>query len=70
MPGFSLSQVTRVLLTHVHADHSGMAGMLQREAGAKVGMHELDARQFTSRFTRTGRPDRGDPCLGDRGRRA
>jgi glyoxylase-like metal-dependent hydrolase (beta-lactamase superfamily II) len=48
--GFSLSQVSRVLLTHVHADHSGMAGMLQREVGAKVGMHERDAEQFTSRF--------------------
>ena len=27
--GFSLSQVSQVLLTHVHADHSGMAGFGQ-----------------------------------------
>jgi glyoxylase-like metal-dependent hydrolase (beta-lactamase superfamily II) len=48
--GLSLSQVSRVLVTHVHADHSGMAGMLQQEVGAKVGMHERDVGQIASRF--------------------
>lgn len=32
-----------ILITHGHLDHFGMAGYLQRETGAEVLVHELDA---------------------------
>ena len=38
-----------VLATHAHADHSGLAGWLQR-CGAVVGMHPDDAVQLSERY--------------------
>lgn len=36
MHGFSLDQVTKIFLTHIHADHAGGAEMLRKKTGAKV----------------------------------
>ncbi|MGQ4554708.1 MBL fold metallo-hydrolase [Halobellus sp. GM3] len=38
----ALEDVDRILLTHWHADHSGLAGELQAETGATVFAHEAD----------------------------
>ena len=48
--GYSPKDVTRVLLTHLHADHCGLAGTLQRRYGTEVGIHRLDAIQLTERY--------------------
>lgn len=37
--GFRPSQVRRILITHAHVDHSGLAASLAREAGAEVWTH-------------------------------
>jgi glyoxylase-like metal-dependent hydrolase (beta-lactamase superfamily II) len=34
--GFSINDIRHIYLTHVHTDHCSMAGILQRNAGAKV----------------------------------
>jgi glyoxylase-like metal-dependent hydrolase (beta-lactamase superfamily II) len=39
----SLSAVDRILLTHWHADHGGLAGEIQEQTGASVFAHEADA---------------------------
>jgi glyoxylase-like metal-dependent hydrolase (beta-lactamase superfamily II) len=41
--GVSLADIDRVLLTHWHADHAGLAGAIQSESGAAVHVHEADA---------------------------
>ncbi len=40
--GVPLSELDRILLTHWHADHSGLAGELAAESGATVFAHEAD----------------------------
>ncbi len=40
--GFALSDVTHVLLTHIHLDHGGAAGHLAR-AGAQICVHPVGA---------------------------
>lgn len=39
----SFADIDRVLLTHFHADHSGLAGEIQKAGGASVYVHSLDA---------------------------
>lgn len=41
--GLSIEDVEQVLLTHWHADHTGLAGTIQRAGGASVHIHERDA---------------------------
>ncbi|MFB6129443.1 MAG: MBL fold metallo-hydrolase [Salinigranum sp.] len=41
--GTSVEEVDRVLLTHWHPDHVGLAGDVKRESGATVYIHEEDA---------------------------
>ncbi|MFC6785358.1 MBL fold metallo-hydrolase [Halobaculum halobium] len=41
--GHEIADVDRVLLTHWHADHAGLAGAIQAESGATVHVHEADA---------------------------
>jgi glyoxylase-like metal-dependent hydrolase (beta-lactamase superfamily II) len=40
--GYSVSDVTHVLLTHIHLDHAGAAGWLARQ-GAKILVHPVGA---------------------------
>lgn len=49
--GHEITEIKAVLITHFHADHSGLAGRVRDVSGAWIGMHELDAaalRRFTS----------------------
>ncbi|GAA0654684.1 MBL fold metallo-hydrolase [Salarchaeum japonicum] len=41
--GHAVGDLDRILLTHFHEDHAGLAGRLQRESGADVVVHEADA---------------------------
>ncbi len=41
--GIALAQVTDVLVTHIHLDHSGAAGWLAQETGATVHVHAVGA---------------------------
>jgi hydroxyacylglutathione hydrolase len=41
--GLSFADVDRILLTHHHGDHVGLAGEIQTESGASVHVHEGDA---------------------------
>ena len=41
--GRKLSDITRILVTHCHSDHSGGLAVLKKETGAAVYMHPLDA---------------------------
>lgn len=40
--GYALGDVHRVLATHQHFDHYGLAGTLRRAGVAELGMHRLD----------------------------
>jgi glyoxylase-like metal-dependent hydrolase (beta-lactamase superfamily II) len=41
--GWDLSDIKAVLITHGHADHSGLARRIRERTGAWIGMHEADA---------------------------
>ena len=41
--GIPLRHIRRVLLTHTHPDHAGLAGRLAAETGAAIWVHKLDA---------------------------
>jgi glyoxylase-like metal-dependent hydrolase (beta-lactamase superfamily II) len=38
--GFSLTQLGRLIITHAHIDHYGIAGEVARQSGADVWMHQ------------------------------
>ncbi len=40
--GFSVTRVRRVFVTHFHADHCGIAGLIKEKSGASVLMSETD----------------------------
>jgi glyoxylase-like metal-dependent hydrolase (beta-lactamase superfamily II) len=40
--GFKTEDIRQIILTHTHEDHCGLAGLLQRESGAKVYVHEWE----------------------------
>jgi len=51
--GFKTEDIKRILLTHTHEDHCGLAGMLQRESGARVHVHEWEFQNISDhRHTR------------------
>ncbi|WP_396613133.1 MBL fold metallo-hydrolase [Haloferax sp. S1W] len=41
--GYDIADIEAIVLTHWHADHTGLAGELQAESGAPVYVHEADA---------------------------
>lgn len=44
--GHDVGDVVAVLVTHFHADHSGLAQRVREASGAWIGMHEADARSL------------------------
>src|SRR5262249_8423114 len=56
--GFRTEDIRRIVLTHTHEDHCGLAGMLQRESGARVYVHEWEFQNIS-----THRQSRVDPEL-------
>mgnify|MGYP001003724070 CR=1 FL=1 len=54
--GFNLGDIRRVILTHTHEDHCGLAGTVQQESGARVHVHEWEWRNISEhRQTRVNR---------------
>ncbi|MBK9313620.1 MAG: MBL fold metallo-hydrolase [Acidobacteria bacterium] len=54
--GIIASDLKRIILTHTHEDHCGLAGTLQRESGARVYVHEWEYRNISMhRETRVNR---------------
>ena len=54
--GFRFDQIRRIILTHTHEDHCGLAGTLQQASGAKVYVHEWELEEI--RPNRHGRVNR------------
>jgi glyoxylase-like metal-dependent hydrolase (beta-lactamase superfamily II) len=51
--GFKTEDIKRIILTHTHEDHCGLAGMLQGESGARVYVHEWEFQNISEhRHTR------------------
>lgn len=40
---YEFVDIDTIVLSHWHPDHAGLAGMIQRESGAEVYIHENDA---------------------------
>lgn len=55
--GLIISDIERVILTHTHEDHSGLAHLIQQESGAKVYVHQWELDQIST--ARRNRVDRG-----------
>ncbi len=54
--GFKLADIRRVILTHTHEDHCGLAGTIQAESGARVHVHEWEYHNISKhRATRVNR---------------
>jgi len=55
--GFEFADLRRIILTHTHEDHCGLAGTLQRASGAPVHVHEWEYSHIATRdHTRVHRP--------------
>ncbi len=44
------SEISRLVITHIHPDHYGMAGRLKQTSSCNVMMHEKDADAITERY--------------------
>jgi glyoxylase-like metal-dependent hydrolase (beta-lactamase superfamily II) len=45
--GYKFADIRRVIISHAHADHYGLAQLVQEESGAAVMIHEWDAAAVT-----------------------
>ncbi|SDH76060.1 Glyoxylase, beta-lactamase superfamily II [Sinosporangium album] len=48
--GYVIGDVKGVLVTHIHADHYGLAGRVREDSGAWVGLHPADAALIRDRY--------------------
>lgn len=54
--GFAIKDIQRVVLTHTHEDHCGLAATIQQESGARVYVHEWEYKNISEhRQTRVDR---------------
>ena len=44
------SEIQRLIITHIHPDHYGMAGRLKQLSSCDVAVHEKDAEVITTRY--------------------
>jgi glyoxylase-like metal-dependent hydrolase (beta-lactamase superfamily II) len=55
--GLTIEKIQRIILTHTHEDHCGLAATIQRESGARVYVHEWEFQNISQH--RTTRVNRG-----------
>ncbi len=48
--GANIKDIYRVLVTHIHPDHFGMAGRIKQISGADIAMHEIERGVIDSRY--------------------
>lgn len=48
--GYAIGDVRAVLVTHIHADHYGLAGRVREDSGAWIGLHPADAALIRDRY--------------------
>jgi glyoxylase-like metal-dependent hydrolase (beta-lactamase superfamily II) len=65
--GFSLAQVGRLIITHAHIDHYGIAGEVARQSGADVWMHRLTNLDITKYRDPEAAVNRRQQMLADHG---
>jgi glyoxylase-like metal-dependent hydrolase (beta-lactamase superfamily II) len=51
--GLAAADITRIVITHAHVDHYGLAAGLMRDAKARLGMHAVEAQMCELRYQRT-----------------
>ena len=51
--GGSMSDVTGVMVTHIHPDHYGLAGRIRETSGAWIGLHPADTALLEERYVET-----------------
>ncbi len=48
--GFSVKDISEIVVTHLHSDHYGLAGKIKQISGAKMALSETEARIINSRY--------------------
>jgi glyoxylase-like metal-dependent hydrolase (beta-lactamase superfamily II) len=48
--GTSIKGISQILVTHIHPDHYGMAGRIQKLSGAIIYLHEIENTAIDSRY--------------------
>jgi glyoxylase-like metal-dependent hydrolase (beta-lactamase superfamily II) len=48
----SVDQITRILITHIHPDHFGLAGELRERSGGELIIHRLEVALMEPRYAR------------------
>ena len=51
--GGSITDVTGVMVTHIHPDHYGLAGRIREASGAWIGLHPADTAMLEERYVET-----------------
>jgi glyoxylase-like metal-dependent hydrolase (beta-lactamase superfamily II) len=65
--GFALTQIRRLVITHAHIDHYGIAGEVVRHTGAELWMHELTDLDVAKYQNPDAAVDRSQQMLADHG---
>src|SRR5437899_7811032 len=47
-----IDQIRRILITHIHPDHFGLAGELRERSGAELVIHRLEVALMEPRYAR------------------
>jgi glyoxylase-like metal-dependent hydrolase (beta-lactamase superfamily II) len=48
--GFALKDITKIVVTHIHPDHCGLAGKIRQLSGAEIYINELEVSMLSSRY--------------------
>ena len=48
--GFTLKDISHIVITHIHPDHCGLAGKIKQLSGAEISMDEREAKLLNSRY--------------------
>lgn len=51
--GFGFKDISHIVITHIHADHYGLAGKLTQLCGAELYLHQTEAELIDSRYVST-----------------